>query len=72
MFRPKGKLVSEGCRVDVWPKCRMVSDILHSLPVIIDHVMKVFEAPDVIFLGNDSFHFFSFSRPSLSPLPPCR
>jgi hypothetical protein len=66
VFRPEGKLISEGRRIDMRPKGRMLGDILHTLPVVIDYAMKVFEALDVIFLGNDSFHFFSFSR----PLPP--
>jgi hypothetical protein len=68
MFRPKGKFISEGCRIDMRPKSGMLRDILHTLPVVIDHVTEVFEALDVIFLGNDSFHFFSFSHPL--PLAP--
>jgi hypothetical protein len=60
VFRAKGKFISEGCRIDMRPKSRMLGDILHAFPVVIDRVTKVFEALDVIFLGNDSFHFFSF------------
>ena len=59
MFGPKGKIIGEGGRIDVGPKGRMLGDILHALPVIIDYVMKLFEALDVILFGNDSFHFFS-------------
>jgi ADP-heptose:LPS heptosyltransferase len=60
VFRPKGKFVSEGRGIDVRPKGRMLGDILHTLPVVIDHMAKVFETPDIVLFGNDSFHFFSF------------
>jgi hypothetical protein len=62
VFRPKGKLVSEGRRIDVRPKSRMLGNILHALPIIIDRVMKFFEALNVILFGNDPFHFFSSKK----------
>ena len=62
VFGPKGKFISEGCGIDVRPKSRMLGDILHTLPVVIDRVMKVFETLDIVLFGNDSFHFFSFWR----------
>jgi hypothetical protein len=67
MFRPKGEFIGEGCRIDVRPKSRMLGDIFHTLPVIIDRMMEVFKTLDVIFFGNNSFHFFTFSSPP-SPL----
>jgi hypothetical protein len=60
VLRPKGKLISEGRRIDVGPESRMLGHILHTFSVVKDHVMEVFEAPDIVLFGNDSFHFFSF------------
>jgi hypothetical protein len=57
IFRPKGKLVGKGCRVNVRPNAGMLGNILHSLPVVIDNMMKIFEALHVIFFGHNSFHF---------------
>jgi hypothetical protein len=62
MLGPKGKIVGEGGRIDVGPKGRMLGDILHALPVIIDRVTEFFEALDVILFGNDPFHFFSSQK----------
>ncbi len=62
MLRPKGKFVSEGRRIDVGPKRRMLGDILHMFPVVIDHVMQVFEASDIIFFDNNPFHLFLLQK----------
>jgi hypothetical protein len=56
MLRTKGKLVSEGCSIDVRSKSRMLGYILHTLPIIIDNVMEIFETLNVIFFGYDSVH----------------
>jgi len=56
VLRPKGEFVSKGGGIDMGLKSRMLGDVFHTFPVVIDYVMKVLEALDVIFLGNDSFH----------------
>jgi hypothetical protein len=58
MFRPKGEFIGKGCGIDMGPKSGMLRDILHTLPVVIDYLMKVFEALDVILFGNNPFHLF--------------
>jgi hypothetical protein len=68
MLGPNSKFISESCRIDMRPKSKMLGDVLHTLPVVIDHVMQVFETLKVIFLGNDSFHFFLLLP--LLPFPP--
>jgi hypothetical protein len=37
----------------------MHGNILHALPIVIDSMMEIFEALDVILFGDNSFHFFS-------------
>jgi hypothetical protein len=51
IFGAKGKFIGEDCRINVRPKARMSGDILNAFPVIIDDMMKVFKALDVIFFG---------------------
>jgi hypothetical protein len=36
----------------------MLDYVLNTFPVVIDYVMKVFEALEVIFFGHNSFHLF--------------
>jgi hypothetical protein len=60
MFRTKGELIGEGCGVDVRTKTGMLCHILYAFPIIVDHMVKVFKALDVIFFRHDAFHFLSF------------
>src|SRR4030042_230693 len=62
IFGTKGELIGEGGRVDVGTNPRMLGNILHALPVVIDGVMKIFQTPDVIRIGYDSFHFVLSSK----------
>jgi hypothetical protein len=59
MFGPEGKFIGEGGSIDVGPKTRMHGNILHALPIVINSVMKIFKALDVILFGDNSFHLFS-------------
>jgi hypothetical protein len=58
MFRTKGKLIGESSGVDVRTKTGMLCNILNPFPVIVDDMMKVFKALDVIRFSYDSFHLF--------------
>ncbi len=58
MLGTKGEFIGEGRGVDVRTKTRMLSNILHTFPIVIDNVMEVFKTLDVILFGDDSFHFF--------------
>jgi hypothetical protein len=59
MLGTKGEFVGEGCRVDVRPEARVLCDILHTFPVIIDNVMKILKTLNIIIFCNNSFHLFS-------------
>jgi hypothetical protein len=67
IFGTKGELIGEGGRVDVGTNPRMLGNILHALPVIIDGVMKIFQTLDVIGFGYDSFHFVLLRVKSKNP-----
>jgi hypothetical protein len=67
IFGTKGELIGEGGRVDVGTNSRMLGNILHALPVIIDGVMKIFQTLDVIGFGYDSFHFVLLRVKSKNP-----
>jgi hypothetical protein len=57
IFGPEGEFIGESSRIDVGPKAGMLGDILHALPVVINDMVKIFKALDVILFGSDSFHF---------------
>jgi hypothetical protein len=58
MFRTKGEFIGEASGIDMRSKGRMLGYILHTLPVVIDNVMEVFQTLEVILFGDDSFHWF--------------
>jgi hypothetical protein len=62
IFGTKGELIGEGGRIDVGTNPRMLGNILHAFPIVIDGVMKIFQTLDVIRLGYDSFHFCLSSK----------
>ena len=57
IFGTKGEFIGEGGRVDVGTNPRMLGNILHTFPIVIDGMMKIFQTLDVILFGHDSFHF---------------
>jgi hypothetical protein len=57
MFRTKGEFIGETSGIDVRSKGRVLGHILHTLPIVIDRVMEIFETLNVIFFGYDSVHF---------------
>ncbi len=68
IFGPESKFIGESSRIDVRPKTGMLGDVLHPLPVIIDNMMKIFKALDVILFGNNSFHFILLFAHSVIPV----
>jgi hypothetical protein len=53
MLRDQGQLIGLGGSVDMGDKGRMGSNILHSLPSVVDHVVQFLQAVDIIFFGLD-------------------
>jgi hypothetical protein len=58
MLGTKGEFIGEGGGIDMGSKTGMLRDILNAFPIIINNMMKIFKALDVIFLRHDSFHWF--------------
>jgi hypothetical protein len=56
MLRTKSELIGEGSGFNVWSEGRVLGDVLYALTVIIDRMMKVFKALNVILFGDDAFH----------------
>jgi hypothetical protein len=58
MLRTEGQFIGEGCGFNVRPEGRVLGDILHPFSVVVDRMMKVFQALDIILFSDDSFHWF--------------
>jgi hypothetical protein len=54
----EGQLIGEGGGIDVGPKPGVFGDILHPLPVVVDNVLEVFQALDIILFSDDTVHGF--------------
>jgi hypothetical protein len=59
MFRTKGELIGESRGVDVRTKTGMLCNILYTFPIVVDDMVKVFKALDIIFFGDNCFIVFS-------------
>jgi hypothetical protein len=62
VFRTKGELIGESCRVNMRTKTGMFCDILYTFTVIVNDMMKILETLKVIFLGDNSFHRFLLTK----------
>jgi hypothetical protein len=58
MLRTESELVGEGCGIDMGPKGGMLCDIVHTFAIVINDVMEVLQALDVIFSCHNVFHIF--------------
>jgi hypothetical protein len=56
MLRTKGEFIGEASGIDVRSKGRVLGYILHTLPVVIDRMVEVFQTLEVILFGYDSVH----------------
>jgi hypothetical protein len=72
IFRAESEFISEGGGVDVRTKTRMLCNILNTFPIVIDDVMKVFEALDIVIFCHYSFHLILLEPFIIPPdLPSC-